>query len=159
YGIFRQEFQRDAAAQADIFRFIYHSHAALAELGQDSVVRDSLAHQSRLGIAGFNQFPRRRYEVLRCHIQRRRFEKELVVLVMSEQCHDLQPKALIARTSLLEVLGPPALLDLESGMEDPVDLPPAFGLHRPSRSTRAKARPLPVSSPASPYRGISSKPR
>src|SRR5581483_8365304 len=36
----RQEFQGDAAAQLEIFRFIDDSHAAASELSQDSVVGD-----------------------------------------------------------------------------------------------------------------------
>ena len=42
--ILGQEFQGYAASQADIFRLVYHSHAAAAELGQNPVVRDGLAH-------------------------------------------------------------------------------------------------------------------
>src|SRR6476619_1121648 len=49
---------------------------------------------------------------------------------MSEQCLELETQGVIPRTSLVEVGGPPALLDLERGVKDPVDLPPAFGLHR-----------------------------
>jgi len=40
-----QKFQGDEAVQAGIFGFVYHSHAAAAELLDDPIMRDSLAEQ------------------------------------------------------------------------------------------------------------------
>jgi hypothetical protein len=38
-----QEFQRDEAAELDVFGLVNHSHAAAAKHGDDAVVRDGLA--------------------------------------------------------------------------------------------------------------------
>jgi len=42
--VFGNKFQRDAAAQADVLRFINHSHAADAQLRQDAVMGYRLAN-------------------------------------------------------------------------------------------------------------------
>jgi hypothetical protein len=43
---FRQEFQRDEAAEVQVFRFVDHPHPAAAQQINDAVMRDDLARRS-----------------------------------------------------------------------------------------------------------------
>ena len=43
YHVRRKKFERYFAAEAQILRTIYGSHAAFAQLGMDAIVRDGLA--------------------------------------------------------------------------------------------------------------------
>src|SRR5262249_42978154 len=61
---------------------------------------------------------------------RRRFEESFRLLMVGEQDLELKPQALVPRTGFVEVGCPAALLDIKDRVKDPVDLPPAFSLHR-----------------------------
>ena len=44
-GIFRQEFKGDVTAEMEIFSAINDTHTAAAQLGEDAIVRNSLANE------------------------------------------------------------------------------------------------------------------
>jgi hypothetical protein len=122
--IVRQELEGHEATEPGVLRFVNHAHAAAAELLDDAVVGEGPADQGRrvVGLVVGERSCR--------PFDSRAFQEVPRVGLRTQQCADLPFQRLIPRARLSEKRV--ALLGraLEDGLEQAIELFPAFQVHR-----------------------------